>query len=103
LRLVELAFGLNNKWARGGWIDFFDYLFIFGLMGVAIFRMKLVARLGKALVQQGLFPNLHRDQNFLKAWQEFQFFFRWGFCVQLITFVSFSFIGMLYGIDKGWF
>jgi hypothetical protein len=72
-------------------------------MGVAIFRMKLVARLGKALVQQGLFPNLHRNQNFLKAWQEFQFFFRLGFCSQLITSVFMISSGIAYGIDKGWF
>jgi hypothetical protein len=104
VRLVELGYGLNNKWARGKRIDIVDSTMLFAQMPFAAKAMKLGRKIhGGKLLGYVLAPNLIHDQNYLKIWQEFRFYCIWTTSCLLIGFLGAICLFVGIGIDKGWF
>ena len=103
-RLIELGFGTNNAWYRGGRIGFLDASFLFG--GMAFIAYAMILRkdiLGKKIPDMDFFPNLAFNNHYNKLLIEFKWFSRWTLMEFFITLFGAItlFIGM--GIDKGWF
>lgn len=104
VRLVELGYGLNNKWARGKRIDIVDSTMLFAQMPFAAKAMKLGRKIhGGKLLGYVLAPNLIHDQNYLKIWQEFRFYCIWTTSCLLIGFFGAICSFLSYGMGKGWF
>jgi hypothetical protein len=104
VRLVELGYGLNNKWARGKRIDIVDSSMLFAQMPPLAKVLKLMRKFrGDKQPEQDLFPYLNRDQNYLKIWQEFRFYCIWTTSCALICLFGAICLFVGVGIDKGWF
>jgi hypothetical protein len=110
-RLIELGYGTDNKWYRGKKIDFVDANYVISLMVAGAFVASHLYFLIKRRREQGkkteaqfdLFPNLHRDENYLKLRQEFPFFYYWVLTMAVFVLFGMTVLGIGMGIDKGWF
>ena len=106
-RLIELGYGTDNAWYRGKWIGFVDANYVISLMVSGAFVASHLYFLIKRRRKQGkkteaqfdLFPNLNKDENYLKLRKEFPFFYYW----ESLKYLFIAFGMTVLGIDKGWF
>lgn len=102
-RLIELIFGVNNKWYRGEAFDLvMANLFVSGATFTA-WRMKLgfISKKQKILGAYA-YPALHKDFNYIKLLDEFKFFVRLEAVKATLVFISLLVGTIVYGFAEGW-
>ena len=102
LRLIELGYGLNNKWARGVRISFFDANYLFGMIPTAALAMQARVKMGKPIPEFIICPCLRYNENYNKVWQECK-----SYCVLVsithgLILISAVCLGIGMANDKGW-